>query len=63
MYRLNWDEDVDEYFSEPLLTLFGIILAKSIFERTPLTCYLDRTILRQLCNGTVQMQDIYGYDC
>ena len=25
-------------------------------------CHLDRTILRQLCDDPVKIQDIYGYD-
>jgi hypothetical protein len=24
--------------------------------------YLDRTILRQLCNQKIRMEDIYGFD-
>lgn len=42
--------------------LFGVILGKAIFERIPLTCYLDRITLRQLANGSVKIHDIYGYD-
>ena len=62
MYKLKWDEDMFEEFSQPLLTLFGLILGKAIFERIPLTTYLDRTLLRQICNGSVKIQDIYGFD-
>lgn len=62
MYKLKWDDETDQYFSESLLTLFGTILGKSLFERTPLTCFLDRTILRQICNGSVKIEDVYGYD-
>ena len=31
MYKLKWDEDIDEEFSAELLILFGIILGKAIF--------------------------------
>lgn len=62
MYRLKWDDEMDEYFSCQLLTLLGIIIGKAIFERIPLTCFLDRSILRQICNQAVKFEDIYGYD-
>ena len=55
MYKLKWDSDLDEEFSGQLLILFGIIIGKSIFERTPLMCYLDRTILRQICECSVKI--------
>jgi hypothetical protein len=42
--------------------LFGVILGKAIFERIPLNCYLDRTLLRQLCSQKVRMSDVSGYD-
>lgn len=54
MYKLKWDECLDEEFSEELLTLFGSILGKAIFEKIPVLCYLSRTILRQIVqNGGV----------
>lgn len=31
MYKLKWDEDIDEEFSSELLILFGVILGKAIF--------------------------------
>jgi hypothetical protein len=31
MYKLKWDEDLDDEFSVDLFTLFGVILGKSIF--------------------------------
>ncbi len=31
MYKLKWDEDLDEEFSHDLFVLFGTILAKAIF--------------------------------
>jgi E3 ubiquitin-protein ligase HUWE1 len=48
MYRLKWDEEIDEEFSSELLVLFGVILGKAIFEKIPINSYLDRTLLRQL---------------
>jgi hypothetical protein len=50
MYKLKWDEDIDEEFSGELLILYGVILGKAIFEKIPLNSYLDRTILRQLAS-------------
>ena len=64
MYRLKWDEEVDEEFTAELLTLYGVLLGKAIFEKIPVTSYLDRTLLRQLAcpNSHTQLQDIFGYD-
>jgi hypothetical protein len=31
MYKLKWDEDIDEEFSSELLILYGVILGKAIF--------------------------------
>ena len=64
MYRLKWDEDIDEEFSSELLVLFGVILGKAIFEKIPINSYLDRTLLRQLLgvNNSVTMSDIFGFD-
>lgn len=62
MYKLKWDEETDEFFSKEILILFGIVLAKAIFEKIPINSYIDRTIIRQLCGGPVQLDDIYGFD-
>ena len=64
MYRLKWDEDIDEEFSGELLILYGVILGKAIFEKIPINSYLDRTILRQLARRDAHLEfaDIFGYD-
>jgi hypothetical protein len=62
MYKIRSDKDLDPEFAESLFSLFGVILGKAIFERIPLNCYLDRTILRQLCSQRVNLSDIAGYD-
>jgi E3 ubiquitin-protein ligase HUWE1 len=64
MYRLKWDEEIDEEFSAELLMLFGTILGKAIFEKIPINSYLDRTLLRQLSSrqNNLELYDIFGYD-
>ncbi len=64
MYKLKWDEDIDEQFSSQLLILFGVILGKAIFEKIPINSYLDRTLLRQLLStdGEITLSDVFGYD-
>jgi hypothetical protein len=37
-------------------------MGKAIFERIPVECPLNYTILRQLCGQPIQMNDIYTYD-
>jgi hypothetical protein len=55
MYKLKWDEELDEEFSSELFELFGTILGKAIFEKIPIISYLDRTILRQICGASVKI--------
>ena len=64
MYKLKWDEDIDEEFSCELLILFGVILGKAIFEKIPINSYLDRTLLRQLLSvqAEISLADVFGYD-
>jgi hypothetical protein len=64
MYKLKWDDEIDEEFSSELLKLFGTILGKAIFEKIPMNTYLDRTMLRQLMskNANIEFHDIFGYD-
>lgn len=64
MYKLKWDEDIDEEFSAELLILFGVILGKAIFEKIPINSYLDRTLLRQLLSieNQITISDIFGLD-
>lgn len=42
--------------------ILGIIIGKALFERIPLKCFLNYTILRQICSQNIQMNDIYTYD-
>lgn len=62
MYKIKWDKDLDAEFATSLFSLFGTIVGKAIFERTPLICYLDRTLIRHLCGQPITLDDISGYD-
>jgi len=42
--------------------ILGIVIGKAIFERIPLKCFLNYTILRQICSQPIQMNDIFTYD-
>lgn len=42
--------------------ILGVVIGKAIFERIPLKCFLNYTILRQLCCQPIQVNDIYTYD-
>lgn len=55
MYKIKWEKDLDFDFASSLFSLFGTIVGKAIFERTPLTCYLDRTLIRHLCGQSVTL--------
>lgn len=42
--------------------ILGVVIGKAIFERIPLQCFLNYTILRQLCGQPLQFNDLYNYD-
>lgn len=44
------------------LTILGIIIGKAIFEKIPLGCFLNRTILRNICCERVRIDDTFSYD-
>lgn len=62
MYKLKWDQDLDEEFSGQLFTLFGVILGKAIFQKIPIMSYLDQTVLRQLTGRQIVLDDLNGFD-
>lgn len=43
-------------------SILGVVIGKAIFERIPLNCYLNYTILRQLGGRPLQFNDLYSYD-
>ena len=42
--------------------LLGTMLGKAIFDRIPVKCFLNRTILRQIANQPVHIHDFFDYD-
>jgi len=44
------------------MKILGIIIGKAIFERISISCYLDRTILRQIVGQPIHLEDVYTYD-
>jgi hypothetical protein len=42
--------------------ILGVVIGKAIFERIPLKCMLNYTILRQICGQALQINDVYSYD-
>ena len=47
-YRINPDADFTCDHIINCFKLFGKIIGKAIFERIPLTAYLDRTIIKHI---------------
>lgn len=60
-YKFNFNEHVLQLF-EVAAKILGVVIGKAIFERIPLKCFLNYTILRQICSQPVQINDIYTYD-
>lgn len=46
-YRINHNADIDEHVLD-CFKLLGIIIGKSVFERTPINAYMDRSIIKHL---------------
>ena len=44
------------------MKILGLIIGKALFERISISCYLDRTILRQITGSPVHFEDFYTYD-
>lgn len=42
--------------------IIGFVIGKSLIERIPLNCYLNRTIYRIIANQPVYLSDMYNYD-
>jgi hypothetical protein len=60
-YKFNPNDQVLDLF-EVASEILGVVIGKAIFERIPLCCPLNYTILRQLCSQALQMNDIFTYD-
>lgn len=60
-YKFNFNEHVSELF-EVAAKILGIVIGKAIFERIPLKCFLNYTILRQICSQPVQLNDVFNFD-
>ena len=39
-----------------------MIIGKAIYERMSLNCYLNKTIIRQICKQPVGLSDVYSFD-
>ncbi len=61
VYKINTNAENDEYTLE-LFSLLGKIIGKALFERIPINCYLDKTIINYILGKNNQISDIYYYD-
>ena len=54
-YKFIWDKElVEEYVIENMKVL-GLIIGKAIFDRIPINCYFDRTIIRQIIGDPIHL--------
>lgn len=60
-YKFNNSEFAMDLF-EVAARILGVVMGKAIFERIPIECPLNYTILRQLCGQPIQINDIFTYD-
>lgn len=37
-------------------------MGKALLERIPIGCYMDRSIVRQLCGRELELTDMHSYD-
>ena len=61
-YKFKWDENLVEQYVIENMKVLGLIIGKAIFDRISINCYFDRTIIRQICGGSVHLEDVYTYD-
>jgi hypothetical protein len=61
-YKFIWDKCIYEELALRNLELLGIVIGKALFDRISLNCFLNRTILRQICQQTVLMHDTFSFD-
>ena len=60
-YRINPYAQKDEHIIN-CYKLFGKVMGKAIFERTPMNAFLDKTILSYIIKKDVELNDIFYYD-
>lgn len=60
-YKLSGENDADNKFVD-YARIFGYVLAKAIFEKVPISLYLDRPLLRALLCQEVELIDIGFFD-
>ncbi|KAM3128561.1 hypothetical protein pb186bvf_019329 [Paramecium bursaria] len=61
MYRLNPNVQTD-LNKRQVFHFLGQLIAKCLFERIPISCYLDRTLIRQMIGQKVTLSDMELYD-
>ena len=59
--KINSKADpVDHFFD--CFRLLGVVVGKSIFERTPINVFFDRSLIRHMLGQPVTIDDMYTYD-
>jgi hypothetical protein len=61
-YKFVWDKQIEVREIIDNIEVLGIIIGKALFERVSLNCFLNRTILRQVCQQAVLMEDTFSFD-
>jgi hypothetical protein len=62
-FVLDPEENEDEqHFRLVIARLLGMIIGKALFERISLSCYLTKSIWRQVCGKKVREGDFFFYD-
>lgn len=56
------EEKIEENEKRDCYELLGMICGKSIFERMPINCYLNRTLVKHIIGLPVLLSDIIFYD-
>lgn len=60
-FKINPKKNI-EAESLTLYNLVGRILGKCLFERIPLSLYLDRTLIKHILGQTIVFEDLQYFD-
>jgi E3 ubiquitin-protein ligase HUWE1 len=61
IYRINPNAEKDEHILD-CFGLLGKIMGKAVFEKIPLNCYFDRSIIKYLLGQPLDLEDIFYFD-
>lgn len=60
-YKLTGENDSNPKMAD-YAKVFGYVVGKALFEKVPISLYIDRPLIRSLLGQEVELNDIYAFD-